>query len=56
MSIDTGVVFAMSNIRCGWGDKFIRESSNGLIHGLCIIRPFPGEARICKFTIDVMDE
>ena len=66
MSVDTHVVFAMSNIRCDWGDKFLHASANGLLRGLCIVGPVPEGVRIVspapegaqirKFVIDATDE
>ena len=56
MSVDTHIVFAMSNIRCDWGDKFLHESVNGLLRGLCIVGPAPEGAQIRKFAIDATGE
>ena len=56
MSIDTHVVFAMANVRCDWGDKFIHASANGLVRGFCVVGPVPKGAGIRKFTIDATGE
>ena len=56
MSVNTHVVFTVSNIRCDWGDKFLHASANGLLRGLCIVGPAPEGVQIRKFTIDATGE
>ena len=56
MSVDTHVVFAVSNIRCNWSDKFLHASANGLLRGLCVVGPAPDGAQIRKFAIDATGE
>ena len=56
MSVDTHVVFAMSNVRCDWGDKVLHGSANGLLRGLCIVGPATDRAQIRKFAIDATGE
>ena len=56
MSVDTHVVFTVSNIRCDWGNKFLHASANGLLRGLCIVGPAPEGVQIRKFAIDATGE
>ena len=56
MTIDTHVVFAMTNIRYNWADKLVQTSANGLTRGLCVVGPVSKGVHVRKFTIDATGE